>query len=239
MLSNLVISRVDLVKAGSNSEAYIKLFKSKGGNDVMPTFEEVLASMKEEHQNVVKNRMEEVEKKKDEAEQKLKAYEENKKPMKKEEEETTKDILKNADPAILALFKSLEGKAAASEAIVKKMQEQQIETEAISLAKSMPQLPEAEETLIRLFKSTHGTPQHDMIVKILKKAANLVGNSNVFEQRGNDQDTTIGNADAIWALIEKEATELRKVRPELTNAAAITEVTKSRPELYSQYIQAQ
>ena len=57
-LTNLKITKVSLVDEGACSAAHITLFKQKGGNELM-TFDEIMATLTEEQQSVIKAKLEE------------------------------------------------------------------------------------------------------------------------------------------------------------------------------------
>src|SRR5690606_37500179 len=120
--------------------------------------------------------------------------EEVKKSKEPTQEENFEEILKNLDPAVQKVFKTLQAQKEAAEQLAKQLKEQKEEEEAIAKAKALKALPVEEEKLIQVVKGVS-----DDVYEILKSAAKILEESNLFEEIGkNDAGTT----DA-WSKIEK------------------------------------
>ena len=93
-LTNLKITKVSLVDEGACSAAHITLFKHKKGGSEKMTFEEMMNSLTEEQQAVIKAKFdaqnEELEKAKEECSEKEQELEEAKKAFSEKEEELEK-----------------------------------------------------------------------------------------------------------------------------------------------------
>lgn len=242
LLVDLMIDRVDLVDEGANSEAFIKLYKRR--NKEM-TFEELLKSLPEEQATLINDEMKKVDeakleeymaKAKLEAEAEIatiKAEAEAEIAKAKEEaisksktEETPEDIIKSLDPAVQAIFKSLEEKKIAAETIAKQLKEDQEKEETIAKAKELKALPVDESKLFDIAKAA--TPE---IYEVLKSVSKALEDSEIFKEKGNNSK---GDVDA-WSKIEKAAATVAE-RDGITKAKAIAVVMKEQPELYKEYL---
>jgi chromosome segregation ATPase len=246
LLTDLVIDRVDLVDDGANSEAFIKLYKRKESHSM--NFEEILKELKEEHVEAikaeitkacdaasaeVKEQMTSKEKELEDAKTELaKANEElakaNEEINKSKEDNTSnEDVIKNLDPAVQELFKSITAQKEAAEKVAKQLGEQKIEEEAIAKAKELKALPADEKVLVSIVKSASTE-----VYELLKSVSKLIEDGEVLKEKGNA--STDGNQDA-WAKIEKAADVIVDAE-KVTKQAAISKVIKEQPELYREYL---
>lgn len=236
LLTDLVIDRVDLVDEGSNSEAFIKLYKRR---TTSMNFEELLKSLPEDQATLITAEIAKAKTAADVEIKKAKAETETAKAetatvkaeaekatSEVEKSKSTEEIIKSLDPAVQAIFKSLEDKKTAAEAIAKQLKEDQEKEEAVAKAKELKALPADEAKLVEIAKSA--SPE---VYEILKAASKLIADSEVLKEKGNNNK---GEVDA-WSKIEKAATDLAK-KDGLTQAKAIAAVIKEQPELYKDYL---
>lgn len=238
-----MVDRVDLVDEGANSAAFIKLYKRKEMETGMD-FNEIISKLKPEHAEVIQ---EEIAKAKAEVPEEIAAElsdtrteletvkaelekfkEEAKKSKEPTQEGNFEEVLKNLDPAVQKVFKSLQAQKEAAEQIAKQLKEQKEEEEAIAKAKALKALPVEEDKLIQVVKSVS-----DDVYEILKSAAKVLEESNIFEEVGKGKGNT-GSIDA-WSRIEKKAEEVAK-RDGITIEKAISVVINENPELYKEYL---
>lgn len=241
LLIELEIDRVDLVDEGANSEAFIKLYKRRS---TIMTFEEIVKSLPEEQVAIVTAEIAKVKaeadaamatmkteadaamaKVKEEAEMVIaKAKEDVNKQ--KDEPKSTEEVIKSLDPAVQAIFKSLQDKQIAAETIAKQLKEQNDKEIAIAKSKELVGLPVAEDTLVEIAKTA--SPE---IFNVLKAASKLIVDSDLFKEKGNGSK---GEVDA-WSKIEKAAAEIA-IRDDVTKQKAIAIVIKEQPQLYTEYL---
>jgi hypothetical protein len=237
-------TRVDLVKEGANSQAHIKLFKSKGGQEDMK-LEEILAKMKPEHSAIVKEAIdtanEEATKAKNDLEEMKDTVEKNKKP---EAGTSPEEILKSVkDPAVRALLEQNIAKTAAAESVAKALKEEQDTAEAIAKAKEVPNIGAEEAKMADIYKKIKG---HDSelateVFGIMKAASALIAEGGVMTEIGKaagSADNTLGSEGDAWSKIETMASEIAK-SSNVSQATAITQVIKENSGLYNDYIKAQ
>lgn len=241
LLIDLVVDRVDLVDEGANSAAFIKLYKRKE-MEIGMDFSEIISKLKPEHAEVIQAELakakaevpEEIAKELSDTKAELEAVkaelerfkEEVKKYKEPTQEENFEEVLKNLDPAVQKVFKSLQAQKEAAERIAKQLQEQKEEEEAIAKARALKALPVEEEKLVQVVKGVS-----DDVYEILKSAAKVLEESNLFEEIGK---SNTGITDA-WSRIEKKAEEIAK-RDGITLEKAISVVINENPELYREYL---
>ena len=241
LLIDLVVDRVDLVDEGANSAAFIKLYKRKEMETGMD-FSEIISKLKPEHAEVIQAELakakaevpEEIAKELSDTKKALeeskaeleKFKEEVKKSKEPTQEENFEEVLKNLDPAVQKVFKSLQAQKEAAEQIAKQLQEQKEEEEAIAKARALKVLPVEEEKLVQVVKGVS-----DDVYEILKSVAKVLEESDIFEEIGK---SNAGTTDA-WSRIEKKAEEIAK-RDGITLEKAISVVINENPELYREYL---
>lgn len=247
LILDLLVDRVDLVDEGANSQAFIKLYKRKETDSDM-LFEDILAKMKPEHAEVIR---EEVAKAKSEVPEEttdaLNNLQEEKNTVEEElakaktqleEQEIAKNkgsepdfetVLKSLDPSVQEVFKSLKAQKDAAEAVAKQAAEKQIQDEAIAKAKELKSLPVEEDKLVEVMKSV--SPE---IFEILKAANKAVEDGGIFEEVGKSKTDGSNAADA-WTQIEKKAKDIEEAE-KITSAQAIAKAIKQNPDLYREYL---
>lgn len=240
---DLVVDRVDLVDEGANSAAFIKLYKRKE-MEIRMDFNEVISKLKPEHAEIIQAELEkvkkevpeEVSKELDDAKKEIVAknteLEEAKKEVNKAKEpaegESFEEVIKSLDPAVQKVFKSLQTQKEAAEQVAKQLNEQKEEEEAIEKAKALKAIPVEEERLVQVVKGVS-----DEVYEILKSAARVLDESEIFEEVGKGKGGT-GSTDA-WSKIEKKAEEVAK-RDNITVEKATSIVINENPEMYKEYL---
>lgn len=238
-------TRVDLVKEGANSQAHIKLFKSKGGIVMNP--EEVLAKLDPAHRTVLEKAIKDAQDAEavakdaaDKAQKELKDLQEKEAIDKSASEE---DILKSVkDPAVKALLETQILKAKTAEAEVKKAREAALTQEAIAKAAEVPAIGAEQEGLVELYKKLKIMDEGvcEEVFGIFKAASALATSGGVFTEVGKtaSNNDAPANEEAAWAAIEKAAVEIAKTR-NITQASAVNVAINENPALYSAYLNAQ
>ena len=243
LLMDLVVDRVDLVDEGANTAAFIKLYKRKERDAIMD-FNEIIAKLKPEHAEVIQAEIakaktevpEEVAKELSDTKEELattkteleKVKEDVNKSKEPTKEDNFEEVLKSLDPAVQKVFKSLQSQKEAAEQVAKQLNEQKEEEEAIAKAKALKALPVEEDKLVQVVKDIS-----DDVYEILKSAAKVLEESEIFEEVGKGKGGT-GSTDA-WSKIEKKADEIAK-RDSITKEKAIGVVINENPELYKEYL---
>lgn len=249
---DITYDRVDLVKEGANSQAYIKLLKSKGGNTM--DLEQILAGMKPEHAEVVKAALatkdtavaEAVEKAKQAEEAAAKAAEEvekaksNQAPVPGTSEE---EILKSVkDPAVKALLETQIAKTKAAEEEVRKSRDAEATREAVAKAKEVSGIGAEEEQLAGIYKKLKAVdPALCEDVFGIFKAASAVKEDQPFTPVGKSTagvSYTSQNEDEAWGKIEEVAKTIAS-EEKISQAAAVTKAIAEHPDLYQAYLDAQ
>jgi len=241
LLVDLVVDRVDLVDEGANSAAFIKLYKRKEMETGMD-FNEIISKLKPEHAEIIQAELakaktevpEEIAKELSDTKAELetikaefeKFKEEVEKSKEPAQEENFEEILKSLDPAVQKVFKSLQAQKEAAEQIAKQLKEQKEEEEAIAKAKALKALPVEEDKLVQVVKGVS-----DDVYEILKSAAKVLEESEIFKEIGKSDAGTID----AWSKIEKKAEEIAK-RDGITVEKAISVVINENPELYKEYL---
>lgn len=253
-LLNIEYDRVDLVKEGANSKAFIKLLKSKGGSTM--TFEELLAKLTPEHAEIVKTAMKAKEDAMTEAVAKAKTAEEALQVAQEEVQKlkdaepvtgtTEEEILKSVkDPAVKALLETQIAKAKAAEDLVRKAREEALSTEAIAKAKEVPNIGAEDAVLADVYKKLKQADASlcDEVFGIFKAASALIAEGGSLSEIGKSVggNTSVEGSvseDAAWGKIEKAAVEIAKTR-NISKSAAVGAVIKENPDLYNAYLKAQ
>lgn len=258
-LRDLVIEKVALVDEGSCSDAHIKLFKRKTEGGKSMKLDEILKSLPQEQQDVVKQALADAKAELPEgaasAEDKKKLEDdlatamaknktlEDEVAKAKQPQQSEEEILKNADldPALKALVESSINKAKAAEAAIVKMREEKLEAEYIGKAKEVNFIPEADTKVVALLKSIGGVEGAvEATMDILKSANELISKGQMFQEVGANGDQgslATGNAEAAWGEIEKAAKEL-VVKGQVSESKAIEMAIEQNPALYNAYVDA-
>lgn len=244
-MSNLVIAlevdRVDLVDAGSNSEAYIRLYKRKESNESM-SYEEILQKIKPEHREIIlaelekakasNNMQEELDAALAEKQCKDAEITKLKETIATLEKKTNKNddyetIMKNASPEMQEIFKKLDAERKAAELISKQLENEKLEAIAKSKAAELKALPIEQDKLVNIVKNIS-----DEVYEVLKAANKLIIDGPVLKSAIGTSSVT-KNTDA-WAKIESKAMDLMTAE-NISKQQAVTKVIKAEPDLYKEY----
>lgn len=153
-----------------------------------------------------------------------------------EEAEEQEDILKSADPQLVAIVKGLEERATAAEAIAKAERDHRLEQEYVSKAATLKHLPVKAEDFGKILKGVADAlteEQFNAIWQVLSAANANLSNSSVFGEVGKSGTM---DADGPMSVIEKAAAALRQVDPSLTREQSIAKAVSADANLYKQYV---
>lgn len=255
-LKDLKIDRVDLVDKGANPDAHIVLYKSEGGNPIM-NFEELLKSLSEEQQELIKSELgkaaeqtkEDVAKAATEQEELLKAKDdmiaeleakmkEKEEAMKKRDDsQEEEDIFKGLSPVLKAQFEDVQKRAAAAEAVVKALEEEKLTKQYEEVAKSFDKLPINANEVGSIFKSLAKSDQamYNKLETLFKSFNEMVSKGDLFKELGSGKPG--GTAQKPWDVIKSKADEMvTKGEGSVSKEQAIAAVLKEHPELYNDYV---
>lgn len=243
--------RVDLVKEGANSQAFIKIAKAKGGTPMDPKLEEIIKALKPEHQEVIRKALEDatssiIEKANKDAEEiiaKAKKDAEEMTPAAPAASTSEEEILKSVkDPAVKALLETQIAKTRAAEDVAKALKAEQTEKEAIAKAKEVPNLGAEEAELASVYKKLKAADPAlcEDVFGIFKAASALVNAGGVFTEVGKSLGNSGEGVDetSAWGKIEAAAEAITKSQ-NISKAAATRQVIRDNPGLYQAYLDAQ
>lgn len=140
-----------------------------------------------------------------------------------DETEVLKGMPENAREAFLKMRQQKE----AAEELVRKANEEKLESEAVAKAAALKALPVDQATLVSVLKNCDQN-----VYDILTSVANAL-DSTVLEEVGKSSKGAV-TGDA-WERIEAKATEVAK-RDSITKQKAIGVVIKENPDLYREYL---
>ena len=250
-LKSLKIDRVDLVPEGANSAAFVTLYKGKEGKPM--ELEEILEKMKPEHAEVVKAKIEELNKAKDDAEaarDKAAAKAEeaaaesddddeqedvDKADDKKTEGTTSFDedetLLKGLSPEVKKMFDSMQSRLTAAEDFAKAAAAREKHAEAVSKATELKALPVSEDSLVSLIEKS-GEEVVDMLSAIAKGIE-----STILSETGlNDSGAFSKSSNNAWQKLEDKAEAIAKEHG-VTKARGMSMAMDQYPELYKEYLE--
>ncbi|NBO54039.1 MAG: hypothetical protein EBU84_05480 [Actinobacteria bacterium] len=153
-----------------------------------------------------------------------------------EAEEQEEEILKSADPKLVAIVKGLEERATAAEAIAKAERDHRLEQEFISKAASLKNLPISAAEFGVVLKGVADSltdEQFNAIWQVLSAANANLSNSAMFSEVGKSVSV---DSDGPMSVIEKAAAALRQVDPSLTREQSIAKAVSADANLYKQYV---
>lgn len=244
-MSNLVlrlnVNRVDLVKEGCNTAAFIKL--TKGRNEIM-TIPEILDSMTPEHSALLKAHI-------DGLELVAKSVPTLTADLAKAKGDvtlltdkvtllektapaviptaTTEDLIKGLPEALQSTFTAVLEKAKTSEAALAAFVDVQKTKDATLIAQSLKALPFEETELVDVVKSADAKT-----LEVLKKAAATI-ESNLLTPKGTSTPGTDFAGKDAMEVIEKEA-KIIATNEGLTYEKAFSKALTNNPSLYEQYM---
>lgn len=241
LILDLDVDRVDLVDEGANSAAHIRLYKRKENESSME-LDQILAKMKPEHASVISEAIEKAKEVPEAVAEELKKAKDKIKDMEstiaksKEDtstEPTEEDIIKNLDPSVQKIFKSLKSQKEAAEQVAREAADKAATEEAIAKAKDLKALPVEEEKLVEVLKGI--TPE---VLEILKSANKAIEDSSVFVEVGKSIDETTSRSSSssdAWSKIEKAAKKISEDQ-NITIEKATTIAVQENPDLYREYL---
>ena len=252
-LKSLKIDRVDLVPEGANSAAFITLYKGKEGKPM--EFEEILEKMKPEHAEVIKSKLEEVEKAKAEAEAACaeavaKANEAVAKAEETDETDETEEstevdkasegtasfdedetLLKSLPPELQGFVAKMRQQKEAAEEVAKAAIAREKHAEAVNKAAELKSLPIDETELVNFIEKSN-----EETVDMLTAIAKAIDTTVLAEAGSNDTGTFSKSSDAAWAKLEEKAESIAKERS-VTKARGMAMAIDEFPELYKEYLE--
>ena len=151
-----------------------------------------------------------------------------------QEEDT--DIMKSADPEIVALVKSFEERATAAEAIAKSERNHRLDREFISKASVLTHLSVDASAFGKVLKSAAellSSEQYATIWNALEAANTALAESQVFSEVGKSGDF---DNESSFSSIDKAANKLLASNPAMTREQAISKSVQENPSLYTEYL---
>lgn len=262
MLEDLVIDRVDLVDEGANSAAHITIYKRKETSE-LATVQEILESMQDEHAEVLKGRISELEASVAEQTAKAATAEEElskvKETMKIAEEEKAEAERMAAEKAVADKEATEAEKAEASKKLDevetwKKslpdearayLDELQAKAEAAEAELAKRREQEAENIAKAKAAELKALPvEQDVLVGIAKSASSEVlevfttlakaFEESVLGEVGKAKHEASEATGSAWETIDKKAKVLAKEEG-ISIEKARTKVMTDEPELYKKY----
>lgn len=253
-LRKLLVDRVDLVTRGANPAANICFFKAdepqiepqaKGADRVM-TLDELLATLAEDQQNLIKSALTDkdtliadkdvlLSERTTEVEA-LKAKVTELEGTVAKSQPSEEDIFKGASDAVRAAFEKAATEAREAREEVAKMKEAAETAEYIAKAGEFQHLPigKAEEfgpVLRSVAKADKGS--YDALVALLKASDELVAQGGLGEA-GSNSTNAPGDP---YTKLDAKAKELQKADSSLTYAVAFRKAVETNPDLYNEYKQ--
>lgn len=251
-LKRLKIDRVDLVKEGANSAAFVTLYKGKEMNSMDAA--EILSKLKPEHAEVLQAEFDRLTKAKEDAEKACETAVKEKEEAEKAcaaqtqsgnttEDETkkasesaasfdeTETLTKGLDPKVADFIETLKKQKAAAEEAAKAAIAKERHATAISKAADLKALPIAENDLIAFIEKSS-----DETVDFLSAIAKGIESTVLSEEGKNTAQTFTKSSSQAWERIEKEAQRIASERG-VTVAKATGMVIDEHPELYKEYLE--
>jgi hypothetical protein len=153
------------------------------------------------------------------------------KPVAKSKEgEISEEVLKAMPEETRQLVIKLRDDVKANADKVEQLEKTKHDSEAIAKAATLKALPIEEKDLLAIVKKSD-----DQMLGVLTSLAKAF-EDNALTAVGKSVYGESGNSDA-YTQLEAKATEIKKSRPELSQASAFTQAMQENPELYKQYVQ--
>lgn len=146
------------------------------------------------------------------------------------------EVLKSADPKLVAIVKGLEERATAAEAIAKAERDHRMTQEYVSKAATLGNLPVKAEEFGAVLKNAAESLSEEAfsaIWQVLTAANANLSKSGLFNEIG--KSSSFDN-DGPMSVIEKAAAALRQANPLLTKEQSIAKAVEADAKLYTQYI---
>lgn len=146
------------------------------------------------------------------------------------------DILKSADPAIVAIVKAAEERAVAAETIAKAERNFRLEREFIGKAAEFSSLPIVAEDFGRVLKGIAETAGDELlgaVMTVLSAANEAISTGNMFAELGK---SVAFDNDSSLSEVNKAAKRLMESNPSLTHEQAVSKAVSDNPTLYHSYL---
>jgi len=153
-----------------------------------------------------------------------------------ESEAVDTDILKSADPQIVAIVKAAEDRAAAAEKIAKAERDFRLEREFIGKAAELSALPAEAEAFGKVLKSVAEAVDEatfDTLMTVLTAANEGISTGNLFAELGK---ASAFDNDGPTGEINKAAARLIEANPNLSHEQAVAKAVDANPSLYNEYL---
>lgn len=153
-----------------------------------------------------------------------------------ESEPVDTDILKSADPQIVAIVKAAEDRAAAAEKIAKAERDFRLEREFIGKAAELSALPAEAEAFGKVLKSVAEAVDEatfDTLMTVLTAANEGISTGNLFAELGK---ASAFDNDGPTGEINKAAARLIEANPGLSHEQAVAKAVDANPSLYNEYL---
>lgn len=146
------------------------------------------------------------------------------------------DILKSADPEIVAIVKAAEDRAVAAEQIAKAERDFRLEREFIAKAAELSALPAEAEAFGKVLKSVAEAVDEDTfntLMTVLTAANEGISTGNLFAELGK---ASAFDNDGPTSEINKAAARLIESNPGLSHEQAVAKAVDANPSLYNEYL---
>lgn len=146
------------------------------------------------------------------------------------------EVLKSADPKLVAIVKGLEERASAAEAIAKAERDHRMTQEYVSKAATLANLPIKAEEFGAILKDAAEALTEEAFSAVwqaLSAANESLSKSGIFNELG--KSSSFDN-DGSMSVIEKAAAAIRQANPALTREQSIAKAVEADANLYKQYI---
>jgi hypothetical protein len=146
------------------------------------------------------------------------------------------DILKSADPEIVAIVKAAEDRAVAAEKIAKAERDFRLEREFIAKAAELSALPAESEAFGKVLKSVAEAVDEDTfntLMTVLTAANEGISTGNLFAELGK---ASAFDNDGPTGEINKAAARLIEANPGLSHEQAVAKAVDANPSLYNEYL---
>ena len=156
-----------------------------------------------------------------------------------QQEAEQEDILKAADPEIVAIVKAAEERAEAAEVIAKAERDFRLEREFISKAQSLDNLSVDADAFGKVLKNAAealSQEDFDALMSTLEGANSSVEAGAVFAEVG--KASSFDN-DGPTSALNKAAASLRESDSDLTPEQAIAKAVTEHPSLYEEYLKGE
>jgi hypothetical protein len=156
-----------------------------------------------------------------------------------QQEAEQEDILKAADPEIVAIVKAAEERAEAAEVIAKAERDFRLEREFVSKASSLDNLSVDADAFGKVLKTAaEALPKEDfdMLLGVLEGANSSVEAGAVFAEVGKSGGF---DNDGPTSALNKAAASLREIDSDLTPEQAIAKAVTEDPTLYQEYLKGE